>query len=70
LPAIIDPLWNSAALLSQESLPGELLHVLVGYDEAPSAMQVIVFVLSLAVMSVLYYRLQAPSQTTSHPQTA
>jgi len=70
LPAIIDPLWNSTALLSQESLPGELLHVLIGYDEAPSAMQVIVFVLSLAVMSVLYYRLQVPAQTTARAQPA
>jgi len=70
LPAIIDPLWNSAALLSQESLPGELLHILIGYDEAPSAMQVIVFIVSLAVMSVMYYRLQVPSRVITQPQAA
>jgi len=62
LPAIVDPLWNSAALLPQDSLPGELLHVLIGYDEAPSAMQVLVFVLSLLLMSVMYYRFQSPSR--------
>jgi len=60
LPAIVDPLWNSAAILSQESLLGELLHVMIGYDEAPSAMQVIVFILSLAVMGLLYQRRQSP----------
>ncbi|WP_018295254.1 FTR1 family iron permease [Mariprofundus ferrooxydans] len=65
LPAMIDPLWNSAALLSQQSLPGELLHILIGYDEAPSAMQVLVFILSLTVMGILYYRLQPPMKATT-----
>ncbi len=58
LPPLIDPLWNTSALLSQESLAGELLHVLIGYDEAPSALQMLVFSGSLAVMVLLYYRLQ------------
>ncbi|WP_167632439.1 FTR1 family iron permease [Mariprofundus ferrooxydans] len=65
LPAMIDPLWNSAALLSQQSLPGELLHILIGYDEAPSAMQVLVFILSLTVMGILYYRLKPPMKATT-----
>ncbi len=58
LPPLVDPLWNSSALLSQSSLFGELLHVLVGYDDQPSALQVMVFVASLSVMCVIYYRLQ------------
>jgi len=62
LPAIVDPLWNTATVLSQESMLGELLHVMIGYDEAPSAMQVIIFALSLTLMSVLYYRFQAPAR--------
>lgn len=70
LPAMIDPLWNSAALLSQNSLPGELLHVLIGYDEAPSAMQVLVFILSLTVMGILHYRLQPPMRSPRQNQPA
>ncbi|TLS69142.1 iron permease [Mariprofundus erugo] len=70
LPAIADPLWNSAALLPQESMAGELLHVLMGYDEAPTAMQVMVFVLSLAVMGHFYYRKQEAVVTMSRPQVA
>jgi len=58
LPPLIDPLWNTSALLSQESLPGEFLHVLIGYDEAPSALQMLVFSTSLALMVWLYYKLQ------------
>ena len=58
LPPLIDPLWNSSALLSQSSMFGELLHVLVGYDDQPSALQVIVFAASLSLMCLIYYRLQ------------
>lgn len=59
LPPLIDPLWNSSALLSQESLLGQLLHILIGYNDQPSALQVIVFILSLSVMSSIYYRVQS-----------
>jgi len=61
LPPLIDPLWNSSALLSTDSMFGELLHVLVGYDDQPSGLQVIVFAVSLAVMATFYYRQQAGS---------
>jgi len=47
LPPLIDPLWNSSSILSQDSWLGELLHVLMGYDDRPSALQVIVFVATL-----------------------
>jgi len=57
LPPIVDTLWNSSSILPQDSLPGELLQVLVGYDEEPSGIQVIVFVASLAAMAISYYRL-------------
>jgi len=59
LPPLVDPLWNSSALLSSGSMFGELLHVLIGYDDQPSALQVIVFAVSLSMMAVLYYRLQS-----------
>jgi len=59
LPPLIDPLWNTSALVSQASVAGEFLHVLIGYDEAPSAIQMLVFSLSLAVMVILNYKMQA-----------
>jgi len=61
LPPLVDPLWNSSALIPSSSMFGELLHVLVGYDEQPSALQVIVFVVSLAIMAIIYYRMQSPA---------
>ncbi len=61
LPPLVAPLWDSSALISSTSMFGEFLHVLVGYDEQPSALQVIVFTVSLASMAVIYYRMQMPS---------
>jgi len=61
LPPLVDPLWNSSSLLSSSSVLGELLHVLVGYDDQPSGLQVIVFIVSLTIMTILYRRLQAHS---------
>ena len=63
LPPIVDTLWNSSALLSSESLLGEVLGVLVGYDDEPSGLQVIVFVLTLSVMVGLnsYLKRHLPS---------
>jgi len=50
LPPIVETLWNSSSLLSSESLPGQVLGVLVGYDDEPSGLQVVVFLLVLAIM--------------------
>jgi high-affinity iron transporter len=44
LPAIVNSLWDTSALLSEQSLPGQMLHVLVGYTARPSAMQLIFYV--------------------------
>jgi len=70
LPPLVDPLWNSSMLLSSGSAMGELLHVLIGYDDQPSALQVLVFVLSLSLMAILYYRTQKPKQTTDTNTTS
>ena len=54
LPPIIDTLWDSSFILSDESLLGEILHVLVGYDAQPSGMQMVVFVVTLGVVTYFY----------------
>jgi high-affinity iron transporter len=65
LPPIIDTLWNSSAWLSQESLIGEILHVLVGYDDSPSAMQLLVFVIALGLMLLLDWYFRADTMKKS-----
>jgi len=48
LPGLIEPAWDASALLPESSPLGQLLHVLVGYDDRPSAMQLIAFLATLA----------------------
>lgn len=33
------PLWNTSRFISEHSLPGQLLHILVGYQDSPTSIQ-------------------------------
>ena len=63
LPALVDTLWDSSSWLSVESFLGELLHVLLGYDDRPSAMQLLVFTGFLLAVFGIKYRVE--NQQTS-----
>ncbi|TAL85584.1 MAG: iron permease [Rhodanobacter sp.] len=51
LPALNDQLWDSSWLLSNGSLPGQTLHILIGYDAHPSGIM-LVFYLSVVLLLV------------------
>ncbi len=70
LPPLMDPMWNTSTILPSESLLGELLHVLIGYDDQPTGLQVMVFALSLAAMITIYYRMQAKAVLTANASNA
>jgi high-affinity iron transporter len=59
LPALANPLWNLSTWLPQSSAIGEVLHVMTGYSDQPSGMQVLVFVAALLVMSLIHQRLRS-----------
>jgi len=59
LPALIDPLWNTSAVLSESSMMGEVLHVMMGYSDQPSGMQMLTFVLALALMTLVNQRVRS-----------
>jgi high-affinity iron transporter len=46
-------LWDTSWLLSDSSLLGRALHVLVGYDDRPTALQVIVYAATLTIILLL-----------------
>jgi high-affinity iron transporter len=50
LPSLVNPLWNSSWLLSDQSVLGQLLHVLIGYSASPTGMQAIFYVVTLVVL--------------------
>lgn len=71
LPSLGEQLWNSSALLSNGSVPGQALHILVGYDARPSGIQ-IVFYISTVLLLVMGMRLapRLAARRTSPPVLA
>ncbi len=53
LPAIVEPLWDTSSLLPNQSLAGQVLHALAGYDDRPSASQLLFFGVTLASILLL-----------------
>ncbi|MGB5133111.1 MAG: FTR1 family protein [Steroidobacteraceae bacterium] len=53
LPAIVEPVWDTSSLLPQQSLPGQLLHALAGYDDRPSGVQLLFFCVTFASVLLL-----------------
>ncbi len=56
-----ETIWNSSWILSEKSIPGRVLHTLVGYVDQPSWMQLFAY---LAVIAVVYFsgRVIRPAQ--------
>lgn len=50
LPALVDELWNASALLARGDALGQVLHVLVGYDDRPSGMQLLFYLVTVAAI--------------------
>jgi high-affinity iron transporter len=52
LPAMVPELWDTSPILSEASLPGQLLHVLVGYTSTPSGLQFACYVATIAALVI------------------
>lgn len=50
LPSLASPLWDSSALIPQDSVLGVLLKSLLGYDARPAGMQIIFYLVALVVI--------------------
>lgn len=50
LPSLGGQLWNTSTILSDHSVPGQTLHILVGYDARPSGMMMLFYVTTLVLM--------------------
>jgi high-affinity iron transporter len=48
------PLWNTAHILSEDSTIGDLLHTFLGYAEAPTVLQSVLYVAYLAVVGGIF----------------
>ncbi len=68
LTALDDTVWNTSWILSDSSLLGRALHTLIGYVDQPTAMQLIVYAATLAVIVVLMRVFAVPP--AQRPRTA
>lgn len=50
ITALADTLWDTSWILSDKSIPGRVLHTLIGYADQPSQMQVVVYALTIAAI--------------------
>ncbi len=53
LPSLQDPMWDTSAYLSDESLGGQFFGALFGYMSQPSLMQLIFYAVTLGIIYVL-----------------
>jgi len=54
LPVLEQPMWHSARLLSENSAFGDVLHSFFGYSDAPTPLQLLVYVGYLAIAALTY----------------
>jgi len=54
LPVLDQPMWHSARLLSENSAFGDVLHSFFGYSDAPTPLQLLVYVGYLAIVATAY----------------
>lgn len=66
LPAMGNQLWNTSALLSNGSVVGQALHILIGYDAHPAGIQM-AFWLAVVVLLLIGMRMsmRAPRRVAS-----
>jgi high-affinity iron transporter len=61
--------WDTSWLLKEDSIPGRLLHTLVGYVQAPDGAQIAAYLATIAGI-LLLMRMTGKPQTASRPQPA
>jgi high-affinity iron transporter len=59
LPVLSAPMWHSGRLLSESSSLGDVLHSFFVYSDAPTPLQLLVYVGYLTVVIIAYLGLQA-----------
>ena len=56
-------LWDTSSIVSEKSIPGRVLHTLIGYSDQPTMLQFVVYLATLATIFVL-------TKLTSKPRLA
>jgi high-affinity iron transporter len=70
LPSLASPLWDSSAILSEQSLAGKLLHTLIGYESHPAGMQLVFYIAALVAIGLGMYLAGGKQRMTQPAKTA
>ena len=66
--ALDQTVWDTSWILSDSSFLGRALHTLIGYVDQPTAMQVVVYAMTLLIILMLMRLFSSPP--ARHPRTA
>ncbi len=53
LPVLVEQVWDSSVILEQKSLLGQTLHVLIGYQDRPSGIALLAYLVTLVTIASL-----------------
>ena len=71
LPSLGNDLWDTSSILSENSVVGLLLHVLIGYSAQPAGIQVVFYLATLLIIGTLMRVMaRATPSAPSHPAAA
>ena len=59
LPLLDTPMWHSASVLSEDSAVGDVLHSFFGYSDAPTPLQLLIYIGYLTTVIVVYLGVRA-----------
>ena len=63
LPLLDTPMWHTASLLSESSAFGDVLHSFFGYSDAPTPLQLLVYLAYLTAVVLSYLGIRARLRT-------
>ena len=71
LPSLGNDLWDTSSILSENSMLGLLLHILIGYSAQPAGIQVVFYLCTLLGIGALMRVMgRGPPSAPSRPATA
>lgn len=66
LPTLGYSIWDSSFLLSEQSILGRVLHILIGYVDRPMGIQLLTYVLTIGLISVAMYVMNQQQARARH----
>ena len=71
LPVLTAPMWHSASILSEDSTFGDVLHSFFGYSDAPTPLQLLIYLgyLTIVVLAYLGIRAKLAARTSHHQRS-